>query len=40
MDPPTRIDWDYAERWRPELQYAMESWKLEDEKNLKYEDLL
>ena len=29
MNPPTRIDWDYAERWRPELQYAMESWELE-----------
>lgn len=27
MEPPLKISWDYAERWRPELQYAMESWK-------------
>lgn len=27
MNPPTSIDWDYAERWRPELQYTMERWK-------------
>ena len=26
MNPPDKIDWNYAERWRPELQYAMESW--------------
>ena len=27
MNLPTSIDWDYAERWRPELQYTMERWK-------------
>lgn len=27
MNPPSHIDWDYAERWFPELQYSMESWK-------------
>ena len=27
MNPPTSIDWDYAERWRPELQYTMEGWR-------------
>ena len=31
MDPPTRIDWDYAERWFPELQYVMESWKRKED---------
>ena len=30
MNPPTSIDGDYAERWRPELQYAMEGWKVEE----------
>ena len=27
MNPPDHIDWDYAERWRPELEYAIGSWK-------------
>ena len=27
MSPPSHIDWDYAERWFPELQYSMENWK-------------
>ena len=27
MNPPSHIDWDYAERWFPELQYSMENWK-------------
>lgn len=27
MNPPVAISWDYAERWRPELQYVMERWK-------------
>ena len=30
MNPPEAIDWDYAERWRTELQYAMERWKVEE----------
>ena len=30
MNPPSSIDWDYAEKWRLELQYAMERWKVED----------
>ena len=31
MNPPSKIDWDYAERWRPELQYSMESWKRKED---------
>lgn len=27
MNPPSHIDWDYAERWFPELQYSIENWK-------------
>ena len=27
MNPPSQIDWNYAERWFPELQYSMENWK-------------
>ena len=27
INPPEQIDWDYAERWRPELEYAIGSWK-------------
>ena len=30
FNPPNSIDWDYALRWSPELQYVMESWKVEE----------
>jgi len=27
MNPPSTLDWEYANRWSPELQYYLESWK-------------
>jgi hypothetical protein len=30
MNPPDQIDWDYAHRWWPELEYAIESWQREE----------
>ena len=29
MNPPIHIDWNYAERWSPELQYNNERWERE-----------
>ena len=29
MNPPIHIDWNYAERWSPELQYINERWERE-----------
>ena len=30
MNPPDQIDWDYAQRWWPELEYAIGSWQREE----------
>jgi hypothetical protein len=32
MNPPDQIDWDYAQRWWPELEYAIGSWPREEQK--------
>lgn len=31
MNPPSTLDWNYANRWSPELQYYLESWRVKEE---------
>lgn len=30
FNPPEALDWDYALRWSPKLQYVMEPWKIKE----------
>ena len=39
FNPPESIDWDYALRWSPELQYVMESWRVEEPVNPEIDDI-
>lgn len=39
FNPPNSIDWDYALRWSPELQYVMEHWKFEEPTKPEIDDI-